>query len=70
MFHNTNLIYGVDLLTLVAYVAQNKIKLRNRTINIYLDNDNSNAALIRGDSDTEIIARLVFHFGVLRRRST
>ena len=49
-------------MALVAYVAQNKTKLRNCTIDIYLDNDNSNAALIRGDSDTEIIARLVCHF--------
>ena len=62
-FERANLIYGLfELLTLVAYVAQSKIKLRNRTINIYLYNDNSNAALIRGDSDTEIIARLVCHF--------
>ena len=47
---------------MVEYVARGKSNLKNRTINICLDNDNANAALVRGGSDTEIVARSVCIF--------
>ena len=62
LFHRTNLIYGLELLALLAFIFMNRNRLRNSSINAYLDNNNALCALIRGDSNTAIIADMVAVF--------
>ena len=71
MFHSTNLIYGLELLALLAFIYMNRFVLRNKSVNIYIDNNNALCALIRGDSNTAVIAdmsacfwRLCQSFGI------
>ena len=61
-FAQPNLAYELELLAIIGYIAQNKIRFRDRAINIYVYNDNPIAALIKAGSNTEIIARTVCHF--------
>ena len=66
-----NLIYGLELLALLAFIFMNRFALKNKSVNIYIDNNNALCALIRGDSNTAVIAdmaacfwRLCQQFGI------
>ena len=61
-FRRTNLIYGLELSPLLGFVFMNMALLANRTVNIYIDNNNALAALIRGDSNTVIVADMAAVF--------
>lgn len=61
-FHKTNLIYGLELLALLGFIYMNRALLANCTVNIYIDNNNALASVIRGDSNTTIIADMVAVF--------
>ena len=62
LFRHTNLIYGLELLALVLFFEETAPRLQGSCCWVYLDNNNCLAALIRGDSNTEIIAVLVARF--------
>ena len=64
---HTCLIYGLELLALVAYFEDHAPSMRGICCWIYLDN-NCLAALVRGDSNTEVIAILVARFWLLVQR--
>ena len=61
-FSNTNLIYGLELLALLAFIYMLRFALKGCSINCYLDNNNSLSALIKGDSNTHVIAAMVATF--------
>ena len=62
LLHRANLIYGLDLLALLAFIFMNRNWLRNSSINAYLGNNNALCALIRGDSNAAIVADMVAVF--------
>ena len=68
LFRTTALIYGLELLASVAYFEDFAPQLRGKSCWIYLDNNNCLAALVRGDSNTEVIAVLVARFWQLAQR--
>ena len=68
LFHRTNLIYGLELLALLGFVFANRRRLRNSSINAYLDNNNALCALIRGDSNTAVIADMVAVFWMVLQK--
>ena len=51
-FIRTNMIYGVEMLALLAFIFTMRRRLAGKSINIYIDNNNVLCSLIRGDSDT------------------
>ena len=62
LFRWTNLIFGLELLALVLLFEDHAPFLAGQCCWIYLDSNNSLAALVRGDSNTDIIAVLVARF--------
>ena len=61
-FRNTALIYGLELLALVLFFEDHAAFLKGPCCWVYLDNNNCLASLVRGDSNTGIIAILVARF--------
>ena len=61
-FHRTILIYGLELLALLAFIFMLRFYLKGFSINCYLGNNNALCALIKGDSNTAIIADVVATF--------
>ena len=59
LFRRTYLIYGLGLLDLVLFFEEAAPLLQGSCCWVYIDNNNCLAALIRGDSNTDIIAALV-----------
>ena len=59
LFHRTALIFGLELLALVAFFEQAAPDLADQCIWVYVDNNNVLAAISRGDSNTDVIAVLV-----------
>ena len=68
LFRHTALIYGLELLALVAFFELRAPFLRGSCCWVYLDNNNCLAALTRGDSNTDAIAVLVAHFWSIVQR--
>ena len=68
LFRHTALIFGLELLALVAFFELRAPFLRGSCCWIYLDNNNCLAALTRGDSNTDAIAVLVAHFWSIVQR--
>lgn len=68
LFRHTALIYGLELLALVAFFELQAPLLRCICRWIYLDNNNCRAALTRGDSNTEAVAILVARFWQIVQR--
>ena len=62
MRHRANLIYGLEVLALMAFIFTHRKVLRNSAVNAYIDNNNGLRALIRGDSDTAVIADMTAIF--------
>ena len=62
------LIYGLKLLALVLFSEDRASSLGGAFCWIYLDNNNFLAALVRGDSNTGVIASLVARFWQLVQR--
>ena len=56
LFHQKNIIYGIELLAVLAFIYMNREILQNSSVNIYICNNNALCALIRGDSNTAVIA--------------
>ena len=59
LFRRTNLIYGLELIALVLFFDDWAPPLRISCCWACLDSNNCPAALVRGDSNTEVIALLV-----------
>ena len=68
LFHRTNLIYGLELLALLGFIFANRHRLKGSSINAYLDNNNALCALIRGDSNTAVIADMVAVFWLVLQK--
>ena len=68
LFRHTALIFGLELLALVAFFELKSPFLRGTCCWIYLDNNNCLAALTRGDSNTEVIAILAALFWQIAQR--
>ena len=68
LFHRANLIYGLDLLALLGFIFANRHRLKGSSINAYLDNNNALCALIRGDSNTAVIADMVAVFWLVLQK--
>ena len=62
LFRHTALIYGMELLSLVAFFETHSPRLRGGCCWVYLDNNNCLADLTRGDSNTDTIAVIVARF--------
>ena len=62
LFRFTNLIYGLELLALFLFLEESAAILQGSCCWVYIDNNKCLAALIRGDSNTDIIAVLVARF--------
>ena len=63
LVRHTNLIYGLELLAIVLFFEDSApLLLQGSRCWVYVDNNNCLAALIRGDSNTDIIAVLVARF--------
>ena len=62
MFRYTALIYGIELLALVAFFEDHAPLFRGICCWVYLDNNNCLEALTRGDPNTDVIAVLVARF--------
>ena len=58
-FRKTTLFFGLELLSLVAFVEQLARRLAGQRIWIYVDNNNALATVSRGCSNTDVIAALV-----------
>ena len=69
LFRHTNLIYGLELLALVLFFEESAPLLQGSCCWVYIDNNNCLAALIRGDSNTDIISILVARFWRTVRRN-
>ena len=67
-FRHTALIYGLEMLALVLFFEDSADLLRGSCCWVYLDNNNCLAALVRGDSNTGVIAILVARFWQLAQR--
>ena len=61
-FVRTNMIYGLEMLALLAFIFTMRHRLAGKSINIYIDNNNALCSLIRGDANTEIIAHMCATF--------
>ena len=61
-FHRTNRIYGLEILALLAFIYMLRFVLKGSCVNCYLYNNNALASLIKGDSNTTIIAAMVAAF--------
>ena len=68
LFRHTTLIYGLELLALVAFFEDWAPRLAGSCIWVYLDSNNCLAAIVRGDSDTAVIAILVARFWKIVQR--
>ena len=68
LFRKTCLIYGLELLALVLYLAGRAASLRGACCRTYIFNNNCLAALVRGGSNTSVIAVLVARFCQLVQR--
>ena len=68
LFRHTALIYGLELLALVAFFEDWAPRLSGSCIWVYLDSNNCLAALVRGDSNTAVIAVLVARFWKIVQR--
>ena len=68
LFRRTALIYGLELLALVAFYEDHAPSIRGSSCWCYLDNNNCLEALVRGDSNTDVIAVLVARFWKLVQR--
>ena len=64
----TNLIYGLEPLTPLVLLANNIHLFRNSTVNLYLDNNNAIARLVRGDSSTGAIDNMVAQFWYMAQK--
>ena len=58
-FHETAVIYGLELYAVVASVFSLRYHLRGKTLSIYIDNNASLSALIKGDSCSIRVGRLI-----------
>ena len=68
LFRHTALIYGLELLALVAFFEDWAPILSGSCIWVYLDSNNCLSALVRGDSNTAAIAVLVARFWKVAQR--
>ena len=68
LFRHTALIYGLELLALVAFFEDWGPRLAGCCIWVYLDSNNCLTALVRGDSATAVIAILVARFWKIVQR--
>lgn len=68
LFRKTALIVGLELIALLAYFEDFAPSLRGKSCWVYLDNNNCLDALVRGDSNTDVIAVLVARFWQLAQR--
>ena len=59
LFRKTCLIFGLELLALVAFLEESAVNLAGCSIWFYMDSNNSLSAMTRGDSNTAVIAVLV-----------
>ena len=59
LFRKTCLIFGMELLALVAFLEESAASLTGGSIWFYMDSNNSLSAMTRGDSNTAVIAVLV-----------
>ena len=59
LFRHTALIFGLELLAVVAFFEQLAPKLAGQCVWVYVDNNNVLAAITRGDSNTDVAAVLV-----------
>ena len=62
LFRWTRLIFGLELLAIVLFFEDHAPFLRGKCCWVYLDSNNSLAALVSGDSNTDVIAVLVARF--------
>ena len=67
-FRSTCLIFGVELMALVAYQDDEAAEMAGCSLWSYMDSNNSLAAMTRGDSNTAAIAVLVGRAWELIRR--
>ena len=56
LFRSTCLIFGLELLALVAFLEESAASLTGCAIWFYMDSNNSPSAMTRGDSNTAVIA--------------
>ena len=61
-FRDSNMIFGFELLTPVAFLWTNRLKLTGKRIIIFIDNSAALSALIRGDSTHPMAAALTAAF--------
>ena len=59
LFRNTARILGLELLAILAFIEDFAPKHPNSCVWIYVDNNNALAAIVRGDSPTDIVAIMV-----------
>ena len=68
LFLQAALIFGLELLAIEAFFGDRAPFIRGSCVWIYLDNINCLAALVRGDSNTAVVAVLVSRFWELAQR--
>ena len=69
LFRKTTLIYGLELLSILAFFDDHAPSLRWSRCWVYMGNNNNClSAIVRGDSNTDIIAVLVARFWQLAQR--
>ena len=59
LFRHTALIFGLELLAVVAFFEQLAQRLGGQCVWVYVDNNNVLAAITRGDSNADVAAVLV-----------
>ena len=61
-FNAKNEIFGMELLAPLAFIWFNRKQLTNKTVNLYIDNNNVVTSLVRGDSGADFIAAMIAMF--------
>ena len=69
IFNETNYIYGLEMLAVLALVIDPKADIDGKAIVFYLDNDNAVKALVKNKSDIraiQVMTLLIWHIIALR----